>query len=581
MKHDVLVCDRQWNITLVLQSSGQTEWSRGTCLKDLVEEADLLETKSGMRDGKQEVCSFGLLEPKRRVCAIVCTYPRHFLLCLVETEKSDELTELMREYLRWTEWAEENLQTAYKDEYYEIQRMNNQLINSQRALTKSNQQLRQVLDEVREANSTIAVLERDELTNLYSASAFYRRGTALLAEQKEEAFDVLVLDVDNFRLVNEVFGRKEGDRLLQEIALMLLGLPGAERGLMARFSADVFYILIPSECAFAETLEQGAADFFKMYRLSVHVREKIGVYRSEGAEDSLEQMCDKARLALNTIETKDEKRIAFYEGTMREKLVMEHNILDRIPDALKYHQFRLYLQPKYDMFTGKVIGAEALIRWIHPEMGFVPPDKFIPLLEKEGAIYEVDRYVWEEACRAMKKWRDMGGMLFPISVNVARGDLYQEDFMEGLQELLKKYDLEAKYLHLEILERAYVEDSANMHQIIEDLRSYGFVIEMDDFGTGESSLAMAAELPVDILKLDRQFLISCSKNKRYESIVRLILNLAKELQIETLAEGVETQEQADFLMSLGCRYAQGYFYGKPQPANELLEKLQAEEMRCL
>lgn len=581
MKHDVLVCDRQWKITLVLQNSGQVEWNRGTCLKDLVEEADLLETKSGMRDGKQEVCSFHFLQAEQPVCAIVCAYPRHFLLFLVKTEKGDEITELMQEYLRWTAWAEENLQTAYKDEYYEIQRMNNQLINSQRALTKSNQQLRQVLDEVREANSTIAVLECDELTSLYSASAFYRRGAALLAEHKEKAFDMLVLDVDNFRLVNEVFGRKEGDRLLQGIAMMLLGLPGAERGLLARFSADVFYILIPSECGFAETLAQGAENFFKTYRLSVHVREKIGVYRSEGAEDSLEQMCDKARLALNTIETKDEKRMALYEGAMREKLVMEHNILDRIPDALKYHQFRLYLQPKYDMFTGKVIGAEALIRWIHPEMGFVPPDKFIPLLEKEGAIYAVDRYVWEEACRAMKTWRDMGGTPFPISVNVARGDLYQEDFMEVLQALLAAYDLEAKYLHLEILERAYVEDSDNMHQIIEELRSYGFVIEMDDFGTGESSLAMAAELPVDILKLDRQFLISCSKNKRYEAVVRLILNLAKELQIETLAEGVETQEQADFLMSLGCRYAQGYFYGKPQPAKELLEKLQTEEMRSL
>ena len=237
-------------------------------------------------------------------------------------------------------------------------------------------------------------------------------------------------------------------------------------------------------------------------------------------------------------------------------------------DALDNREYRLYLQPKIDMTTGKMIGAEALIRWISPEMGFIPPDKFIPSLEKEGRIYPVDQYIWGEACRFLRERKNLGLSPITVSVNLARADLYQSDLPEVLENLLRKYDLHPQELHLEIIERDYTGDTRHMSGILDTLKKQGFTIEMDDFGVGESSLAMAAEMPVDILKLDRQFLVANLNSERHVAVIRLILNLAKTLGMKVIAEGVETREQVELLLSLGCRYAQGYVYGKPEPAEK-------------
>ncbi len=240
--------------------------------------------------------------------------------------------------------------------------------------------------------------------------------------------------------------------------------------------------------------------------------------------------------------------------------------------ALKNREFQCYLQPKVDMSTGDMVGAEALIRWISPEMGFIPPDKFIPLLEKEGGIYAVDQFIWEEACRFLRERKERGLEPMRVSVNLARADLYQPDLPQVLDNLLKKYGLAPQELNLEIIERDYTGDTEHMFEILTGLRNRGFLIEMDDFGVGESSLAMAAEMPVDVLKLDRMFLVKNLHSERHVAVIRLILELAKTLGMKVIAEGVETQEQADLLLSLGCRYAQGYFYGRPEPAENFLKQ---------
>lgn len=252
---------------------------------------------------------------------------------------------------------------------------------------------------------------------------------------------------------------------------------------------------------------------------------------------------------------------------------MNHKLFDSVQSALGNNEIHLYLQPKVDMTTQQVIGAEALIRWIHPEYGFISPGLFIPILEKEGHIYEVDKFIWEEACKILHTRKMQGLSSLPISVNVARADLYQGDLTDVLTNLLKKYNLEASDLHLEIIERAYVDDSSNINRVLSKLRELGFFIEMDDFGIGESSLSMVADMPVDCLKLDRQFLLFELSDKRHIEVIRFIINLANALDMGIIAEGVETQEQADFLISMGCRYAQGFYYYRPEEAKKFLEIL--------
>ena len=211
------------------------------------------------------------------------------------------------------------------------------------------------------------------------------------------------------------------------------------------------------------------------------------------------------------------------------------------------------------------------MRWIHPELGFIAPDRFIPLLERADLIYEVDKFIWEEACKILHERRLRGLHKLPISVNVARNDLYEKTLVEDLKGLIAKYELKPQDLRLEILERAYVKNSRRSFQILTELRSVGFIIEMDDFGIEESSLSMLAEMPFDILKLDRHFLVKALSNERYVEVMRFIIQMGHSLQMEIIAEGVENEEHASLLLSLGCRYAQGYYYCKPQPAKFFLD----------
>ena len=573
MKHYIFLCDKQWHIEKIIHEPSGSAFQEGTALSDyLTDPEQLLHNPSiGLQKQCFLVLRFRHLE--KEAPAIICSLPRHYLVFLARVINAQDFSQFADICSRHLSWAEEHLQEPFQDEYYRIQQLNNQLLNSQRALLKSNHQMKKLLAEVREAHTTIALLERDHLTNLFCAPAFYRKVEKRIAKDPDEPFDIMILTIEHFILINEIFGRKAGDRLLQNLALFLGGLPHADQGIFARAYADTFYLYMPARFRFYELLSEQVAEFFRTYPLSLHVCERIGVFSSsaEDASLSVEQMCDRAKLALKSDDAQEDEKIAFYTPALYEKLILDHRILDSLNTALSERQFQLYLQPKVDMQTGSLIGAEALIRWTHPELGFIPPDRFIPLLEKEGDIYPVDQYIWEEACRIIQERRQLGLTPLPISVNVARGDLYQPDLTEVLTGLLEKYELKPSDLHLEILERAYVHDSDNMLHILSDLKSRGFYIEVDDFGTGESSLAMVAEMPMDLIKLDRSFLTSDLNNKRHIDVIRFIIRLAQSLNIDIIAEGVETEEQAQLLRSMGCHLAQGYLYGKPGPAEEFLK----------
>lgn len=463
MKYCIFLCDHQWNIVKIMDSSPTCPLSEGARLPELLENPELLPLPDALENQVQSVSLWQLKGGTESFCAILCPFPRYHLVFLVRVTDEQGFTRFTDLYVKYLNWAQDHLQMPYTDEYSCIQQMNNQLINSQRALMKTNHQLKTALHE-------------------------------------------------------EV------------------------------------------------------SRYFQTYPLPVRVHGKIGVCSTKDRSVSVELLCDRARLAADTIDGKTEQRIAFYDQALQERLIRETQMRNQVQQALEDRQFHLYVQPKVDMRTGEVIGAESLIRWIHPEFGFIPPDQFIPLLEEAGEIYPLDKYVWEDTCRLLQQRQKAGKKVFPISVNVARGDLYQKDLQQTLQSLLQKYELSAATLHLEVTERAYVHDSQHIFHILSELREAGFFIEMDDFGTGESSLAMVAEMPIDLLKLDRYFLVSAAHSKRHAEIIQFIIQLAQSLDLHILAEGVETQEQANYLLSSGCTFAQGYLYGKPMPAEEFLQK---------
>lgn len=561
MREYIFVCDEQWKIGKILYDSQDDYIQLKTSMDEIIKEVSQLRQQASQN---HLILNVHDRQDNLEMLAIIHKYEQCFLVFLVYIENQDDFVQFIDSYIRFQTWAKENLKPPYRDEYYEIELMNNQLMNSQRALIKNNMQLKKVLNEILEANNLIAVLEHDQLTNLYCATAFYQKVGTKIKEDKD-AQDIIVVDIKRFQLINEVFGRSAGDKLLKDFARFLMGLHDTEEGIFCRAYADTFYICMPTQKEFYYELDEKIKQYFSNYPLPVHISTKIGVYSVEKKDISVEEMCDRAFLAMEDASQNGTGQISFYNETLHEKLIMEHKILDSVPEALKNHDFLMYLQPKVEMKTRKIIGAEALIRWIHPKFGFVRPDQFIPLLEKRHQIYQIDKYIWEEACKALKYRREHGLSTIAISVNVSRDDLYKEDLMDVLNGLITKYEIDPKQLHLEIIERAYVDDSDHMYQILTKLREQGFIIEMDDFGTGESSLAMLADMPIDYIKLDRQFLVSGLHDKRHIEVIRAMVNLAKTLDIEVLAEGIETKEQEEILYKLGCRYAQGYFYGKPAP----------------
>ena len=566
-----LLCDEDWNIRRIFKES-QNGWVKtDTCFEDYLENPEKLIQAEDREGSDWTVLSLKLTCFSQEMSAFIRYIQDHYLVFLGYIACQKDFEVFSKDCAEYFFWSDKHLRIPYDDGYYQIQLMNNQLINSQRALMKSNKQLEAVLREVREANSTISLLEHDELTDLYTAAAFYKKAGERIRKEPDRPFDVILLDIDRFKLVNELFGREAGDALLKSIALLLIRMDHADEGILARFVADIFFVLMPSEYHFYEILQKEMSEFLREYPLPIQLHEKLGVYPVAERELSVEKMCDRARLAMGMLQIRLDQHIAIYDQVFHESLIREQKILDSVHNSLKNQEFEMYLQPKVKLPGGELMGAEALVRWNHPEMGWISPGIFIPILERNGYIYKVDQYIWESACQFQAMRRERGLRLFPISVNVAHMDLYQDDLTDVLTQMLKRYHLDPELIHLEVIERNYVEASEKMFQVLTGLRDAGFLIEMDDFGTGESSLAMAARLPVDYLKLDRQFVVEDVHDKRHQEVIRFIMNMAKALNVQVISEGIETKEQAELMYDMGCDFAQGFYYSRPRPYMELLE----------
>ncbi len=577
MNHSILLCDLNWTIEHIPANTSDLPFSIGDHLTDFLADSSQLPSREDAVRQTALLLTLHFPGKDHATSAILSAFPDRYLIFLCHTDNPADLYLAFQDYLKALAWTNESLTAPDNDFYYQIQQMNNQLINSKRALTKSNLELQRLLGEIRDANDTIALLERDELTNLLSVSAFYQKAGQMLDQNPDIDYDVLILDLKRFKLVNEIFGKEAGDKLLQDIALFLTDTPYTEEGGFSRVDADTFYIMIPSRYTYHQLLADNLPAYLENYPLPIQLHAAIGVYSTSLERLTIEAMCGRTLFALGSIADTLETNIAFYDQAMYEKLNLEHLILNHLQETLDHQEFQLYLQAKSEISTGKIVGSEALIRWHHPKLGWIRPDRFIPLLEKHGLIYKVDQYIWEKACQILAAEKAALGYCLPVSVNAARSDLYQDDLIPVLTSLIKRYNLKPQDLHIEVIERAYTEDSDVICQVLSKLRSAGFYIEMDDFGTGVSSLSMIAGMPIDYLKLDRSFLTSDLDDRRHIEIIRFIINLAKTLDLKIIAEGVETQEQAELLYSLGCYYAQGYYFDKPKPAEEFLVQLTAPD----
>ena len=411
----------------------------------------------------------------------------------------------------------------------------------------------------------------DELTGIYNKQAFYTKTKEMLLDNPDKNFDLLRINIERFKVLNDLFGESTGDKLLRYIGKFLkeINLPLCVSG---RLYADNFVVCYEAGKGDSQRMIntlQMVADSFAINNRTIL---SFGLYRIDDKTLPVSVMCDRANMALWKAKGNFKNPYCEYDEKMRQQVLKEQKIINAMEMAIQNKEFTLYLQPKYDIEKGIIIGAEALVRWISQENGFISPGDFIPVFENNGFVYEVDKFIWEESCRYLRKWLDEGREVHPISVNVSRIDLYDPKLVKHLVDLREKYQLPSRYLELEITESAYTEDPEQIITITRQLREAGFVILMDDFGTGYSSLNMLKDIQIDVLKLDMGFLKSSDYSAKGGNILTAIFKMAESLKMQAIAEGVETKEQVEFLKSIGCKYVQGFYYSKPLPVDEF-EKL--------
>lgn len=417
-------------------------------------------------------------------------------------------------------------------------------------------------EDVRAMEALGSRAEYDSLTGACNMQTFFTKAGEKLERYPERDWYVLRYDLAGLKNVNEIFGFSEGDSLLRAIATLSLRLLDREQEILARLSGDVFAALL---CGPRERIMRFVEELhLTLVNQSTHkVRLVFGICHVEDPGTPVHLLCDWAHLAQKSIPDSAQESHAFFEGSLRERLFDENSIEDQMYTALEERQFALYLQPKVEISSGRICGAEGLVRWLHPEDGMISPWRFIPLFERNGFILNLDEYIWEEACRLLRSWIDKGYNPNPISINVSRLHFHDSDFADNLICLTNKYNLPRHLLELELTESAFFDSEKTLIQIMNRLQKEGFHFSMDDFGTGYSSLSTLRILPFNTVKLDRAFISDGTDNVRGQIVARHTVAMARDLNMKIVAEGVETVEQARFLLSIGCNCVQGYYYSQP------------------
>ncbi|MBD5104772.1 MAG: EAL domain-containing protein [Ruminococcaceae bacterium] len=417
----------------------------------------------------------------------------------------------------------------------------------------------------------------DSLTGLYNRSAFYVSARELLKNNPDVNYAVYRINIGSFKVINDIMGREIGDRVLISIATAL-NRTISQNGLFSRFFSDNFMVMVPENTITPEeVLKEIGTEVENACLINQDIHYYIGVYIITDRITPIEDICDRASIACRSVNGSFSNHIAYYDSKMRDIMIEEQEIRAETHRAIVKGEFCIYYQPIYGVRSKKFVCAEALVRWVHPTKGIVPPGKFIPVFERNGFIAELDLYVLEQVCKYHQKRREMGLEPFPISVNISRMSLYNPSLFDVISRLTERYGVEPKYFRIEITETAYNDNPAQLLETVNKLRENGFPVLMDDFGSGYSSLNTLKDIPIDMLKLDMKFMQGFEDNDRVGTIVTAVSRMSKWLDIPMLAEGVETKEQYDFLRSIGCAYIQGYYFSRPVPEDRFTELVQKEE----
>ncbi len=429
--------------------------------------------------------------------------------------------------------------------------------------------VRDITEEKKRIEKELFAANHDALTGIYNKEYTFKVISDRLKQHLLKDYYVASTYICDFKVFNDVYGREFGDAALIQIADWLKKYSD-ETCIYGRIAGDTFGSCLPKRL-FVQNIIENDLSHFKVrlgdveHRITVH----IGFCEIQEEDQDPAVLFDRALVALDSIKDDYRKHVAFFDKKIRDKMLWDQEISGQLDTAIAENQIMPYLQPIADK-NGKIVGAEALVRWIHPVHGFMSPGDFIPLFEDNGMITELDKHIWKSACEILSRWEKTNPNLF-ISVNVSPKDFYMTDVLAEIVSDVIQYDIDPHRLRIEVTESSMMRDTDDKMKILEEFRKQGFIVEMDDFGSGYSSLNMLKDMPVDILKIDMKFLGKSSDEVKADIIVKNVIRLAEDLQIISLAEGVETVDQFERLKVLGCHLFQGYYFSKPIPITEFEE----------
>ena len=413
-------------------------------------------------------------------------------------------------------------------------------------------------------------LNYDSLTKAYNRYGFYKNAQKLIKEHTDTEYCLILSDIKSFKLINEIYGENIADKILiDEVNIIRQKMKG--NSVLGRLNGDIIAMVIPkeylSEKEFSDMIKL-LSDRYSNKNFRLHIY--LGVYYIKDVNETIRQMVDKVSLVIMKSKGNMSNYILYYDENSYRNDIFKQQLIGEFETALNENQFCMYLQPQTDK-DGNMLGAEALIRWNHPNMGLIMPGAFIACFEDAGLIYRLDNYIWEEAAKQLKIWKDSGYNYY-ISVNISAKDFYHIDVYQTFKNLVSKYGIDIDKLHIEITETALSEDKQEAHKTIERLHDEGFIIEIDDFGSGYSSFNFLKDVCADVIKIDRVFLKKSSHEERGEQILRSIISLSHDIGMDVITEGVENVDQLSMLAKMNCDWFQGYYFSKPITVGDFEEK---------
>ncbi len=415
------------------------------------------------------------------------------------------------------------------------------------------------------------LISEDKLTGLLNRYGFEVEAEKLLRRASKQRYMIVEFDIDKFKSINNICGYTAGDTLLCALAKEIR--EQFDKAVCARINADDFFILMEQteENMFRlQSLLEGVVKAQGLLESFGNLSFTYGAYRIEDNGEQIKTIMDKANTAHKTAKAQESQSVMWYDEQLLQKLRLENQYRTSMHHGIVAEEFQLYLQPKIDLADMQVYGAEALVRWDLPGHGLVYPDAFIPLFEKDGSIVDLDFYMLERACRYLESWIAEGRAPLSVSVNVSRVTLYQKQFYEQFLETVDRYHVPHEFIEIEVTESAFNEITDVVLRVLTSLKNAGFNISMDDFGAGYSNLNVLSRLPIQIIKLDREFLWEMAHSEHVRGIVSCVVTLAHTMDTRVVCEGVEQLEHVAFLKEIGCDFAQGYYFSKPIKAEEFM-----------